>query len=232
MKFGFYADNEIPKAKNPGYTVNTHGYRCPEFSPLPSGGKNIVILGCSHTFGEGLDIEDVWASKLEKLFNKKNLRFWNLGQPGASPDKVVRILYGCEKVLFPKIIIVCWPAMSRRERLDTHPISITGDDPLLKTENKFTDKNNLLKCVFQVEKFAEYNQAKVFHCFAEEVYDLPYVQLMNNVSLKTCWPKWDKHGSRQILSKPSIAKDGLHYGIEHHENFAREFYNKFNLKLR
>ena len=232
MKFGYYADNELPKIENPDYKTNSHGYRCPEFSPLPDGGKNVVVLGCSHTFGEGLEEGQIWCTQLSKLLEEKNLRFWNLGQPGASPDKVVRILHGTEKVLFPKIIIVCWPAISRRERLDHYPLDLTADNPLLKTENNHTDRHNFLKCVFQVEKFAEYTGAVVFHCFADEVCHLSEGNALNETSLKTCWPEWDKHGSRESIITPSLAADGIHYGVEHHMTFAKRFYNKFGSKLK
>jgi hypothetical protein len=236
MKHGYYADNELPRADNPNYKTNSYGYRCPEFSPLPNGGKNVVVLGCSHTFGEGLEESEIWVSQLEKLLNNKQLRFWNLGQPGASADKCVRILYGCEKILFPKIVIVCWPTISRRERLDHYPLSLTGDNPLLKTENDYTDRHNLFKCVFQMEKFAEYNCARVFHCFADEVYPLAKVNVLNETSLKTCWPEWDKHhlpdAKREHITEPNLARDGLHYGKEHHRVFAEKFYNRFKLKLK
>lgn len=232
MKFGHYADNELPKASNPDYETNSQGYRCPEFSPLPDGGKNVVIMGCSHTFGIGLEQKEIWHSKLLELLGNKNLRFWNLGQPGASPEKCVRMLYGCEKVLFPKIIIICWPLHTRRERLDNYPLDVIGDNPLLKTENKFTDQNNLLKCVFFVEKYAVNNHAKIFHCFAEEVSYVPGINSLTEVSLKNCWPEWDKHGKREHIKFPSLARDGLHYGVEHHETFAKKFYNKFGSKLK
>ena len=236
MKFGYYVDNELPRAENPGYDTNSYGYRCKEFFPLPDGGKNVAVLGCSHTFGEGLEEHEVWVSQLAKLVSG-NLRFWNLGQPGASPDKCVRILYGCEKVLFPKIIIMCWPAISRRERLDTQIINLTSDDMSLKHENETTDLYNFLKCVFQTEKFAEYNKAKIFHCFAQDPMDIKdAAYVMSNKSIRTCWPVWSKikneKEKRMIIDRPSVAKDGLHYGIEHHRTFAELFYNKFRSKLK
>jgi hypothetical protein len=243
MKYGYYADNEIPKSvaldRKPiaDYKTNSHGYRCPEWSPLPDGKKNVVILGCSHTFGEGLDDGDVWVDQLYEQVDKQKLRFWNLGQPGASPDKCVRILYGSEKVLFPKIIIVCWPFWSRRERLDTYPKSLMSYDETLKTENENTDRNNFLKNVFFVEKFAEKANAKVFHCFAQDVYEIPNAtHVFSKTSIKLCWPEWSPVRSRQeqrvFTSETSLAKDGVHYGIEHHRTFAREFYNYFKSKLK
>lgn len=231
MKFGFYADNEIPKGIASDHKTNSLGYRCPEFSPLPDGGKNVVVLGCSHTFGEGLEDDETWVHYLSAMC-KQSLRFWNLGQPGASPDQVIRILYGCEKVLFPKIIIVCWPLASRRERLDHYPLSLVGNNPLLKTENEYTDRHNFLKCVFQIEKFAEHNRSKTFHCFAEEIHHVPNINILTEASLKTCWPEWDGHGTRKIIKQPSLARDGMHYGVEHHRAFAKKLYNKFGSKLK
>jgi len=233
MKHGYYADDELPKFDPAaGYETNSLGYRCPEFRPLPDGGKNVVVLGCSHTFGEGLEENETWISQVVKDSNK-TLRWWNLGQPGASADLMIRILYGTEKVLFPKIIIACWPARSRRERLDLHPQNLTSNNTLLKTENNNTDQNNFLKNVFLLEKFAEKNQAKTFYCFAEDAYELDSnLQVLKNYTIKNCWPEWDKHKKRKLHSKPSLAKDGIHYGKEHHEVFARLFLQRFNTKLR
>ena len=160
MKYGYYADDDLPKfdpAKE--YNTNSYGYRCREFRPLPDGGKNVVVLGCSHTFGEGLEEDETWTSQAAKRSNKI-LRWWNLARPGASSDLMIRILYGSEKVLFPKIIIACWPSWSRRERLDSYAQNLTSDNSLLKTENDNTDKNNFLKNIFFLEKFAEKMELK------------------------------------------------------------------------
>lgn len=235
MKYGHYSDNELPKQDNPGYRVNSYGYRCPEWRPLPDGKKNVVVLGCSHTFGEGLDDGEVWMDQLYSCVDQSRLRFWNLGQPGASADKIVRILYATERVLFPKIIIVCWPLWSRRERLENYTQSLTGDNELLKTETDQTDEQNFLKNVFFVEKFAERQDAKTFHCFAQDVYDIDATNVYSDTSLRSCWPEWDGHhlpgAKREHITDPNLAKDGIHYGTEHHRVFAKKFYNRFGSKL-
>jgi hypothetical protein len=233
MKYGYYADDDLPKFNSvEGYKINSHGYRCPKFRPLPDGGKNVVVLGCSHTFGEGLEDEETWVSQVAKQSNKI-LRWWNLAMPGGNADQMIRILYGTEKFLFPRIVIACWPAWSRRERLDLYPQNLTSDNNLLKTENNNTDRNNFFKNVFFLEKFAEKNNAKTFHCFAEDVYELDSnLQVLKDYTIKNCWPEWDKHEKRELHTKPSLAKDGIHYGKEHHEVFARLFLQRFNTKLR
>ena len=67
MKIGHWADSEIPANENhEGIEVNSLGYRCQEFSPLPIGKKNVIILGCSHTFGVGHAKDTHWVSHLSK----------------------------------------------------------------------------------------------------------------------------------------------------------------------
>jgi hypothetical protein len=233
MKYGYYADNDLPKFDPViEYKTNSYGYRCPEFRPLPDGGKNVVVLGCSHTFGEGLEDDQVWVNIVAKSSNKI-LRWWNLARPGSSADQMIRILYGTEKTIFPKIIIACWPAWNRRERLDEYSQSLTSNNNFLKFESENTDRNNFLKNVFFLEKFAEKTGANALHCFAQDAYELESnLKVLKNYTIKNCWPEWDIRDAREIITKFSVANDGTHYGIEHHKVFARVFLERFKSKLK
>ena len=224
MKHGYYTDKGLPES--------AFGYRCPSWDPMPSGKKNVVVLGCSHTYGVGHE-DTHWVAHLSQ-HNTGRLRYWNLAQPGASADKVVRILYGCEKLIDPRIIIVCWPIWSRREKLDSYAQSITGGDEYLKYENTETNKNNFLKNVFLLEKYAEKNNCKTFHCFAHDSYhhEIPDLNVLKDYTVKNCWPYWDSREQRQQFEKPSLASDGLHCGVEHHKRFAQLFLEKFGTKLK
>ena len=241
MKLGYYADDELPtsvaleKSTLKDYKVNSHGYRCPEWTPMPDGKKNVVVLGCSHTFGQGNADDEHWVHFLSQ-HNTERLRYWNLGQPGASADKIVRILYGCEKVIHPSIVIVCWPFWSRREKLHKYPQSQMSYDEELKKENEHTDKHNFLKNVFFVEKLAEKNYIQTFHCFAQESYHEHIkgkgLNVLEHHTIKNCWPFWDKFEQRELHNTPSLASDGQHYGVEHHKRFAKLFLDQFGAKLR
>ena len=237
MQIGHFSDKEIPVNNNAeGMKVNSLGYRCPEFVPLPAGKKNVVILGCSHTFGVGHAENTYWVARLVK-HNTKILRYWNLASPGCSADRMVRILYGTEKVLFPKIIICCWPGISRREHLDKIPMHLFGRDKYLRYETDITDHQNFLKNLFFVEKFADHNHAKVFHCFAEEIPTFPAnLNVMDYATLKSCWPPWDiiksHKTNRERITDPNVAQDGTHYGDKHHLGFAELFLKKFGNNLK
>ena len=239
IKHGFFTDKGLdkqPLEKTPWseHNVNSFGYRCDEWDPLPSGKKNVVVLGCSHTFGQALDDDQHWVHFLSQ-HNTSRLRYWNLGVPGASADACVRRLWGTQKLIDPKIVIMCWPVGSRREWYDKEISTLHGDSEKLHMHNDHTDLSNLLNNVFWVEKFAEVNGAKTFHCFAQEYIsheDLSGLNVLKDFTLANCWPHWDRFTERDLHSEPSYARDGQHYGVEHHKRFAKLFLDYFGLKLR
>ena len=225
MKFGYYTDKGLPESDI--------GYRCPSWDPMPDGKKNVVVLGCSHTYGVGLEDNQHWVHFLSQHKTEK-LRYWNLGQPGASADKIVRTLHGAEQVFYPNIVIVCWPSWSRREKLHSYAQSLVSDDEQLKNDDEQTDKHNFLKNVFFVEKFAQHNRCQTFHCFAQDSYHkyIKGLNVLEDYTIANCWPYWDRFNQRVPYNEPSLASDGLHYGVQHHKRFADLFLEKFREKLR
>lgn len=239
MRYGFFTDKGLDKQnidKSPWNEVktNSYGYRCPEWEPMPDGKKNVVVLGCSHTFGQGLGDTEHWVHFLSQ-HNTSRLRYWNLGVPGASGEAIVRRLWGTQKIINPKIIIVCWPPITRREWYDNEISTLQGTNEKLLIQNKATDISNFLHNVFWIEKYAEVNQANTYYCYSmEEVKhrELDKLNTLDTYTLANCWPYWDKFEQREQFDKPSLASDGMHYGIEHHERFANLFLSKFKHKLK
>ena len=239
MEFGHFSDKKLPSISGvpaddgATYTVNSSGYRCPEWEPMPDGKKNAVILGCSHVFGQGLNDDEHWAHRISQ-HNTDRIRYWNLGSPGASCDKVVRILYGCEKIIDPRIIIVCWPERSRREKLLSYSTSnLHGRNEEMRFETDETDQQNFLKNVFLVEKYAEKMNCKTFHCFSADSYHegMNVEHVLEDQTLTNCWPWWDKYRQRELHSD-SKARDGEHHGVEHHQRFSELFLESFGVRLR
>lgn len=63
------------------YNLNKYGWRCKNFEEVTN--ESIVFLGCSNTFGVGLDEPDTFASIVSKKFNRECI---NLGCPGKGLD--------------------------------------------------------------------------------------------------------------------------------------------------
>ena len=239
IKFGHFTDRGLDRQNLDKYPwneikTNSYGYRCPEWDPMPEGKKNVVVLGCSHTFGQALDDDQHWVHFLSQ-HNTQRLRYWNLGVPGASADACVRRLWGTQKLLDPKLVIMCWPVTTRREWYDKEISTLHGASVKLHIHNKHTDLSNFLNNVFWVQKFAEVTGAKTFHCFAQEYVeheDLKNLNVLPDYTLANCWPYWDKFEQRVPYNEPSFAKDGKHYGVEHHQRFAELFLKQWGHRLK
>ena len=67
------------------YTFNAHGYRSIPFNDVPNKELKIIVLGCSQSFGLGIDDSNVW----DKLINNT----CNLSRPAGSADMNVFQLY-------------------------------------------------------------------------------------------------------------------------------------------
>ena len=92
------------------YKFNSYGFRSDEFSSDPS----MVSLGCSHTCGIGIPIENSWTSIVSKSLSLKN---FNLGVGGSSNDTAFRLAYHWLHQLKPKIVV---HMATERHRFELH----------------------------------------------------------------------------------------------------------------
>jgi hypothetical protein len=88
------------------YKFNSHGFRSDKFSNEDS----IMFLGCSHTFGLGLPLEDTWAYQVAKSLN---LKCFNLSVNGSGPDTAFRLANHYIPQIKPKIVVYLEPHESR-----------------------------------------------------------------------------------------------------------------------
>lgn len=100
------------------YAYNSLGFRCDEFNLNSS--NQTIFIGCSMTFGEGLNLQDTWAKKVfDKIAcsDKTQTTFINLSIPGASWDYISRVTLQTVPLLTPKRVILYLPDMTRREAI-------------------------------------------------------------------------------------------------------------------
>ena len=74
----------------------------------------------------------------------------------------------------------------------------------------------------------------MFHCFAQDSYQehIKDLNVLEDYTIKNCWPFWDKFTARELHPDPNLASDGVHYGAEHHKRFSELLLAKFGPKLK
>jgi hypothetical protein len=95
------------------YSRNSFGFRCSEFS----GNADLVVLGCSHTYGVGMPIEYTWPAHASQLTGLKD--YVNLAMPGSSIFFQVRLLANyIRQYSTPKVVLANFPDLNRYETVD------------------------------------------------------------------------------------------------------------------
>lgn len=96
-------DREDDKAEKIPYIMNRHGYRSAEFDK----NNEILVLGCSQTYGKGLHNEFSWP---EIFANRINQKYSRLAFPGDGiGGQVYKAFKYFEEIGNPKIVLALFP---------------------------------------------------------------------------------------------------------------------------
>jgi hypothetical protein len=118
------------------YKYNNQGFRSREFL-IQTDNPIILALGCSHTVGVGIPVEDNWPEQLGAKYFPNHV-VYNAGLGGASSDTVARLAVNLIPILKPDIVAVLWPNM---HRFETYHHGI--DKIETRFDGPWTDDNNL-----------------------------------------------------------------------------------------
>lgn len=157
------------------YKINSNGYRTGEFSEISNDDINVLVVGCSYSFGIGLPEKDLYHTHIGNFlsgqfqqaqgFPPKSAKIWNVSVPGYSNDAITRLLYRFIPIINPSFVIVQWTMPYRREYveennalkriLSNHPVYYQDRSPAYKSffqlHNKFYDQylweKNLVMCM-------------------------------------------------------------------------------------
>ena len=114
-----YSDQDI--LEKISYNINSHGYRSEEFNK----NNEVVVLGCSQTYGSGMHNELTWP---EFFCNFTNQKYSRLAIPGDSIGaQVYKAFKYFEEVGNPKLVIGLFP-LYRLEYISV-PGKFEGDSP-------------------------------------------------------------------------------------------------------
>jgi len=252
-----YFDNDHPNqwvnytnptnvVDNVYYKLNSYGYRCDEFnlqSELP-----IVFMGCSHTFGLGLSLEDTWAYKTIsniRAKTNKTIPYWNLARNGSSIDLQFWNLNKHIEQLKPKFIFFLIPAIYRRlvmfnnhffefQVKESHPEETLFPIPVQKASGLFVDDNYAIteahKYFMLIDALCQRHGTQLLFQYSD-IYEgeKPYTFFKNHGNY-SMFKKLDTHfvdmsNDRRL----DYARDRMHRGPISNKAFADALWQEINI---
>lgn len=181
-----YSDDVIAKVE---YEINSHGYRGKDFT----GSEELMILGCSQTYGRGIPQEFTWGHVFANKINKK---YVNLAQEGDSAQAQVYKAFNYFKEFGnPKIIVASLP--STRIEMPCIPKKF-GKAPFALQDN--IEERDRIQQIFlydELEKYSKspHNPQEILPVQFTIFYSFMFVQILeqycesNNIML--IWNIWD-----------------------------------------
>lgn len=115
------------------YSCNKQSFRSTEFCK----NTELIVLGCSHTYGVGVPHNLTWPSFAKDLLGIKHVA--NLGLPGCSIARQIRFLstyiryYGA-----PKIVLCTFPELGRYEHINENGKLLDGSTIRGMPDNSYT----------------------------------------------------------------------------------------------
>lgn len=201
--------------KNPIiYNYNNYGFRTSDNFNLKEYGN--VFLGCSHTFGIGHHLENVWSYKLSQ---KIGGRFYNISEPGNGVFTQYRYLhYFKDKIKFKNVFHFLPPECLGRYEF----INSDGEFNQIRPEEVLN------------EKMLDFMYSKNQLTFINYVYINAIRYLLNNLGVNY-YLLTDGYlqgeGTNPYHDSLSPARDLIHYYVEEHQEICESFYKKYKLNL-
>lgn len=166
-----------------------------------------LALGCSNTFGIGVNEKDIWYNYLKKHFPEP---FFNAGIPGGSLGGCYRSLVGLlEEGMKIKRIFMFTPSRERYEVFDPsesvwRPVAWWTDQPDNVKKYLLNDES--------LEKFRQVHMLAIKQICSENNIELVDVDLEHNYEVCNC----------------RKGRDLTHPGVKTHILIGKIFYNEYN----
>ena len=189
------------------YNYNNYGFRTPDDFNLD--GEGNIFLGCSHTFGIGHYLTDIWSYKLCQKIGGK---FYNISEPGSGIFTQYRYLnYFKDKVKFKNVFHFlpneCW-----------------GRYEFINSESKFIDvpihNKHILDLLFQDEYIHLTN-----YIYIDAIRYMLNKLGVNYYLITNSWLDITNINPYHTTLTP--ARDLMHYYVENHDDLSEMFYFKY-----
>jgi len=195
------------------YTFNECGFRADSLYNEPD--FRIVTCGCSMTVGIGVSDNEAWPALLKEkvqAFTGQTASNWNLATSGASSDYVTRTLYKVDTCLYPDLVFVYWPPVTRLELPSPH------DDGKI-TQTAIGD-HDFPKSLVD-EDYLLFNFKKNLN-FLNSMYNNHSARFFSNPVVETLIQNQMQDNNPFVMN--TEARDGMHPGPDWHERVAEYFF--------
>jgi hypothetical protein len=201
-KFKYYLDKELT------YKLNNYGYRTPY--NFKKGDEVNIFLGCSHTFGYGIHLENTWPYLLTEEIGGNIV---NLAIAGCSIDRQFRELYYWMNFFKIKNIFHFQPIYAREEFLND------------KGYHKFSVQDSPIEILNNVkEEFLIDNFGSDIHIMRKYVTNILSIEsISNRIGCDYYYihelPEHDVNGIP--------ARDNMHMDVNGHKKIYKQFLEKY-----
>lgn len=130
-EFSLYGKNSGKVKYKINYQTDKYGRRLTGFENVPDARMNIIFMGCSYTFGEGVETNDTLPAQVGKILPKA--RVYNIGVPGSSLPGRLSVLIKSPQLLgaidpsLPTILIYVFLDDHLRRMAGTSELFRRGD---------------------------------------------------------------------------------------------------------
>ena len=98
------------RTKKVRYKLNSHGYRAPEFNTV-DWANSVVLLGCSCTFGVGVDEDETISHYMSEILNRPVI---NMGWAGGSNQVMLMNAFQLKQHFpAPYALVILWSTTDR-----------------------------------------------------------------------------------------------------------------------
>jgi hypothetical protein len=176
------------------YTLNSKGYRTAEFQPA----ADLVVAGCSFTFGSGVPQKARWGSVLARHLGVEEV---NLGVCAWSTQAIIENIYAyIDKYGPPKTLVCLFPDPSRSPL-----VAVEG---LLEYEDGFDGGRQVVDVMLNRPESYEYLERPKYSKRPHQIEDvipielpmyfyLKYVHMLEDycrsLGVKFIWSTWDSN---------------------------------------
>ena len=214
------------------YTLNSLGYRCPEFTEYTP--IRMASFGCSWVFGTGVRQEEVFHEQICRHLVQRcqqPVTNWNLGVIGVSNDFLVRLMNLAIAALDPQIVIVSFTLSSRRElfgpkgKLFNFNASASPKHPATKQ-----DAQSALKLASPLDDALNFYRA---YCSVQAMLKNRFwlYTSMDDALVRGLEPHLDLLRYAGGFLKLDRARDHRHPGPASHKHIAGEFIRRIDAAL-